>query len=56
MVDKFAIVQPSFFYDDESGSGEGVVVMIMYCYLDTKNPMFTYSINPTVNTKIEIYD
>lgn len=56
MYEQFAIAQPHFFFDDEDKTGEVVVVMIMYCYLNTKNPMFAYNVAPTLNTKIKIYE
>lgn len=56
MPEDYSIMEPHFIFDGPRNPDEGVVVTVLYCYLNTPNPMVTFAAQPTMNTKIEIYE
>ena len=45
-----------FIYDGPQNPGHGAAIVIYYCNVDTKNPLFNYSVQLTHGSKIEIYE
>lgn len=49
--DENSFHQTWFMYDGDDNPGEGAVVVVFYCYLNTQIPRFSYSMSLTEGSK-----